>query len=256
MAQNLYFYKNSTAKLICLLIILFLSNSAIAQTCKENQQKIWSGVGGKSNWEKTRYLTFSFSVINSGKKVFSRKHVWDRYSGDYRLEYIGKDSSKIISLFNVNTKKGEIFRDGKLIENDTLKQNLLKKSYNSFINDTYWLLMPVKLEDLGVVCTPLTDTVINSVLCHRSGIRFETGIGNTSGDYYEIFINSKNNEIIRWKYLLEGDKESEIYDWKPYEDIGGLQLSLSKKSLNKEFEINMEDAKILEKLDLTVFSKP
>ena len=42
-------------------------------------------LGGQSAWEKARELKFDFVVQNEGKVAGRRSHVWDRYTGDYRM---------------------------------------------------------------------------------------------------------------------------------------------------------------------------
>lgn len=243
---------------IWVLLILFIATPLSAQTNSVSSisDKIWLGIGGKSAWESSRYFSFSFTVINSGNKVFSRKHLWDRYSGDYRLQYMAKDSSSILVLFNTNTKKGKVFRNLAEIKDDSLSNIYLLKAYNSFVNDTYWLVMPAKIEDPGVILSALNDTLINNLFCSSLALRFQNGIGNTSGDCYEIFLNQKNNEIIQWAYLLQGEKEKQFLNWSSYKNIGGLKLSLLKTSIDKKFAISLEDAIILPTVSTLLFFQP
>src|SRR5439155_2588311 len=51
--------------------------------------------------------------------------------------------------FNVNTKQGKAFVNGKLAEGEE-SDKLVKSAYARFINDTYWLLAPWKIFDPGV----------------------------------------------------------------------------------------------------------
>ena len=43
-------------------------------------------MGGMPAWEKARQFQFDFVVVKEGKEVAGFAHVWDRYTGDYRVE--------------------------------------------------------------------------------------------------------------------------------------------------------------------------
>ena len=41
-------------------------------------------------WEKARQFQFDFVVVQEGKEVARFAHVWDRYTGDYRVTGVDK----------------------------------------------------------------------------------------------------------------------------------------------------------------------
>ena len=43
-------------------------------------------MGGEAAWNETRFLRFDFAVEHGGKTVASRDHIWDKWTGRYRLE--------------------------------------------------------------------------------------------------------------------------------------------------------------------------
>ncbi len=51
--------------------------------------QVMEALGGRKNWDKTRYLKWNFF----GK----RRHTWDRYTGNYRLE-----AGNLLVLMNLN----------------------------------------------------------------------------------------------------------------------------------------------------------
>ena len=51
---------------------------------------------------------------------------------------------------NVNTKEGSAWLKGKALEGEEQKKPL-ERAYGAWVNDTYWLLMPYKLRDPGVI---------------------------------------------------------------------------------------------------------
>ncbi len=245
-------FKYKTSILTSLLVGI-LCFSAKAQNTTKIVEKVWNGIGGKETWEKSRYIQFNFAI---GKT--DRKHLWDRYTGDYRLSYTNKDGKSILMLFNTNmAKEGKVYVNNVLLENtDSLKNKYLDRAYAIFINDTYWLCMPAKLQDEGVVLTALKDTAINKTKYHKLRLNFKQGIGITN-DQYTIYVNAKTGVINRWTYILGGDS-TDIGDWtwNNTHDIGnGLILSTEKCNADK-LCIGMNEAKVLSTIEPLIFLKP
>ena len=61
-----------------------------------------------------------------------------------------KDGKKFTVLMNLNTKEGKARKTASPLEGEELKK-LLESAYGAWVNDTYWLLMPYKMMDPGVV---------------------------------------------------------------------------------------------------------
>ena len=83
-----------------------------------------TALGGETAWNNTRYLRFTFAVDREGKTVASRDHVWDKWTGRYRLDGTDKEGKKFTVLMNVNSKEGKAVKDGKPLEGDDLKKAL------------------------------------------------------------------------------------------------------------------------------------
>src|SRR6476661_3872807 len=147
-------------KIILSLILVITCFLASAQDKQQVLAKVWDAVGGKSNYEQTRFFEFVFQVKRNDNIAVSRKHLWDRYTGNYRFEQEPEKGKVITVLFNVNTKMGQAYENGMALT-DSLNAITVKKAYASFINDTYWLMVPLKLEDPGVNTALEADEVLN-----------------------------------------------------------------------------------------------
>src|SRR4029078_10700710 len=66
-----------------------------------------------------------------------------------RVEGKTKEGKSYVAIENLNTKQGRAWLDGRELAGDELKE-MLERAYGAWVNDTYWLLMPYKLEDPGV----------------------------------------------------------------------------------------------------------
>ena len=98
--------------------------------------EVMQKLGGRKNWDNTRYITWKF---------FGRRfHVWDKRSGDIRVE-----SGNRTVLMNINTKEGRVWEDGTEVTHPDSLAKRLDRGYRAWINDSYWLVMPYKLKDSG-----------------------------------------------------------------------------------------------------------
>lgn len=249
-------------KTICLFIcsVSLLSACFTQQTKKSSPQtkkdiinKVWKGAGGKKVWENSRYLTFVFAPQRDGKTVVSRSHLWDRYTGDYRFETTNQAKQNLLVLFNVNTQKGTSYLDGKALP-DSLNIKEIKKAYGNFINDSYWLLAPLKLEDEGVNVSLKDPELVDGTKCDVLHLSF-ANVGITPGDQYWLYIDSESGQVKRWKYLLQGKQEGN-FNWINYNDLGGgLKLSTFKQNNIQNSAITFPQAKVLTNVDRQKFTE-
>jgi hypothetical protein len=131
------------------LMAVLLPASAWSHPAYEVVQWIWDHLGGEDAFEKCRYIRFTWTYEHEGEVKSTRSHVWDRFEGDYVLEFTdSKTSAEYKVYFNVNSKRGSAFKDGAAVP-ETENAQLVERAYSIFINDTYWLLAPTKLRDPG-----------------------------------------------------------------------------------------------------------
>src|SRR5437762_2951712 len=139
-------------RILTVLSLLLVASGAGGQERDAKADKVGKemieALGGQSAWEKAREFRFDFVVENDGKVAGRRSHAWDRYTGDYRLGGTDPSGAPYAVYFNVNTKQGKAFVNGKLAEGEE-SDKLVKSAYARIINDTYWLPAPRKIFDPG-----------------------------------------------------------------------------------------------------------
>ncbi|MBO6574578.1 MAG: hypothetical protein JJ896_04125 [Rhodothermales bacterium] len=176
--------------------------------------------GGEMAMRSMPYLRFNFGVPPRAP----RRHLWDKMTGDYRLEYVRNDSN-IVVLFNTQSQEGQAFRDGEPAPN---QEALVERGYSAFINDTYWLLMPAKMLDPGVTRTLVPDS---SDAAHEVIRLSFQEVGLTPGDQYYVWIDRETGHVRKWHYVLQSGSE-QACDWTGYQDLasprGSVQLSSQK----------------------------
>ena len=196
-------------------------------------RELIAALGGESAWEKARQFRFDFVVERDGKRAVEFRHLWDRYTGDYRLLGTDKSGAPFAVYFNVNTRDGVAFLNGKAVEGEE-KKKLLETAYGRFINDSYWLLAPWKVFDPGVQrAYDGEKTGPDGALCDVIRLSFE-GVGLTPKDIYWLWITRDGRHMVQWQYLLGGAQEAPTTAlWKDWRTIGGIALSLEKPILGR-----------------------
>lgn len=185
-----------------------------------------------SAWEKARYFSFSFNVERDGKIAASFPERWDRFTGDYRVSGKDREGHDFDIRMNLNTRQGTALLDGKPVADPA---DLLKRGYGRFINDTWWLLMPIKLLDPG---TKLENAGVRQDECGLAHdvlkLTFDQGVGLTPGDQYWVWISRDTGLVDRWEMLLQDSKDERptVVFLREYGRYAGLILSTLKEEDN------------------------
>ena len=173
-------------------------------------------LGGRENWDKTRFISWNFWG--------GRNLVWDKYEGRVRIESL-KDS--IIYLTNVNTDEGRVQIKGvELTEPDSLKK-MLKKAKSIWINDSYWLVMPFKLKDSGVTLKYQgEDTVKGSQRYNILQLTFKQ-VGDTPDNKYTLYVDVKDKLIKHWSFYSNASNDSANWTrpFDNYQKYGAVLIS-------------------------------
>lgn len=226
-----------------LLVIVFLALGAPAPAARaendpravEVAERLMEGMGGKENWDTQRLIAFRFVVERDGEELSNWLHIWDRYSGRYRLEGETRDGQFLRVLFNVNSREGEAWLGADKLEPEAAAP-YIEQAYGRFINDTYWLLMPWKWLDPGVILTYEGETDVDGVIHDVVHLGFDAGVGLTSNDQYWGYVSRETHLMTRWEFLLQdregnpGTGDRSRYAWEEWETVGesGIKLSTRK----------------------------
>ena len=219
-------------------------------------RELIASLGGTAAWEKARQFRFDFVVESDGKRVVVFQHLWDRYTGDYRLLGTDKSGAPYAVYFNVNTKQGTAFVNGRPVEGEE-KAKLLENAYGRFINDSYWLLAPWKVLDPGVRREYAGEKPgPDGALCDVIKLSFEN-VGMTPKDLYWLWITREGRRMVQWQYVLGGAAEEPTTAlWKDWRTFGGIALSLEKPLLGRPRRILFENVAVSGSRDDRDFAPP
>lgn len=225
------------------LMFFFLQDGHDAAFCVKRMTDV---LGTQERWNAVRYVRFDFAVERGGVETSRHRHLWDKWTGRYRVEGKNRLGQNYQMVFdNVNQKKGRARIDGREIISDSLSK-FLDYGYARFINDTYWLAMPWKLNDPGVHL----DHSRKPGMCIIR-MTFDR-VGLTPGDTYWVVVDSADGQLLGWRYKLEDGEEGD-FDWSGWKDVGGLRLSEVKTSRDQQMVIRTERIQLFDSLSDELF---
>jgi len=199
-----------------------------------------AAMGGRENWERTRFLRWRFPG--------GRLHHWDRWTGDVRIE-----TEDRLVLMNVDSRKGRAWEGGvELMEPDALRE-ALETGYAWWVNDTYWLVMPYKLLDPGAVLRYAgSDPLPDGRPAERIEVTFRDGTGLTPRNKYDVWFAADTKLVEQWSYYPDANDGEPKFtlpwsEWKPF----GRILLATSRGRGGDWEISAPES-----LPRSVFTEP
>ncbi len=151
-------------------------------------------LGGREAWDATRFVAWKF--------FGSRLHVWDKHTGDIRVEGTDRETKETyLILMNLQTKTGQAWRSGEQITDSDALAELLELGESAWINDSYWMFMPYKLKDTGVALKYVGE---RALLDGRRADVLELtfrDVGRTPENRYEIYVAKDSSLIEQWDFF-------------------------------------------------------
>ena len=182
--------------------------------------QVMERLGGREAWDGTRYITWSF--------FGNRRHVWDKYTGDIRVEGSDRETKKpYLILMNIHTKQGRAWSDGVEITGPAELAKRLDYGEAVWINDSYWIFMPYKLKDSGVTLKylgkkPMQDGRSAKVL----QLTFE-GVGKTPDNKYYVYVAEDTGLVEQWDFFESAENPEPGFQnpWHNWQRYGSILLS-------------------------------
>lgn len=197
---------------------------------------LYDALGGPQAWAALPALRFDFAVERGGQTRTVARHLWNRQTGNYRVEWSTGEDTTYVALFNVagdGPSDGAVYLGGTPVED---AEGLMEQAYQRFINDTYWLLAPVKVFDPGVRRSYAADS---------SGGRVDViatsfdDVGLTPGDRYWLYVDRETGRLERWAFHLQGmdaEAPARTFEWTGYEELptprGPVRVATVKRSVD------------------------
>lgn len=185
--------------------------------------QVMDALGGRKAWDALGGLRWTFGAMLGDSVRSSRRHAWDRQTGQHRVDGVNRAGQKYTIVHTVgDTVTGMAWVDGTRIEDADSLHKLVKRADALWVNDTYWMLMPYKLRDPGVTLGYAGDTTMSGATYDKLALSFDH-VGLTPGDHYWVFVNRANHRVEWWEMVLEGDQPPPVrYTWGGWEQHDGL----------------------------------
>ncbi|MEP6820823.1 MAG: hypothetical protein ABI946_00575 [Chthoniobacterales bacterium] len=165
-------------------------------------KEVWMASGGEV-WSGVKEIRFTFIVEENGKELAHAEHDWNVAAGTDRVQWKGKDVT--INIY------------------EPVAGEEAKAAYARWVNDSYWLLAPLKVLDKGVTLTAEGQKESDGAMCETLRLSF-AGVGLTPGDQYLLYIDPQTKLVRSWDYMPK--PENVMHGtWDKYERFGGLNLS-------------------------------
>lgn len=178
--------------------------------------RIVEASGGLAAWASAPYLRFDYASGSDTARVLRNRHLWSKHTGQYRIEWLRGADTTYVALFDVDTREGSVYVNGQPVDS-TQEARLLQQAYRRFINDTYWLMAPLKVFDPGVhrAYVPDSSTADLDVIT----LTFEQ-VGLTPGDQYWLYADKNTGRMVRWDFRLQHFEPTTPTSTSMWEDYG------------------------------------
>lgn len=186
---------------------------------------LWKASGGE-NWAKVREVHFTFAVEQEGKPLFSAQHIWSVTAGTDQVKWKDKQGKDHQVTANLNAPASD--DEG-------------KAAYARWVNDSYWLLAPLKIRDRGVKVQAGGLKDLNGVPSETIRLSFDK-VGLTPTDQYVFYIDAKTKLPLAWDYIPESGEGMQA-TWEKFQNFGGLTLATEHNFKGKT--IRLADIKVV-----------
>lgn len=204
-----------------------VAEETTATTLPPAAVELWKACGG-DNWSKVTEIDFHFVVEGDGKQLANVAHKWNVAAGTDNVKWKdkeGKDHEATANLANP-AKEGDE-----------------QKAYARWVNDSYWLLAPLKIRDKGVKVEAGGPKDMGGTSMETINLSFDS-VGLTPTDRYVFYIDPQTKLPKAWDYMPADGKGMQA-TWEKFQDFGGLMLATEHNFNGKT--IRLTDIKVTTK---------
>ena len=239
----------SMVKLLRTILVLSFSAAAFAaQPSADDIANRAVDVLGSAAWSQARYFSFTFHVEREGQVVSSFPQRWDRVTGDYKVSGLDPQGRPFEIVMNVLSNKGRAKLNGEAVtDSKKLNDLLVNVGGRRFVNDVFWLLMPLRMTEKDVARENLGER--NDSCGHVWDvlkITFPHG-ALYPGDAHWAWINKDTGVVEEWDMQLTSNPEDRptAVMFKDYRRVGGLYISTKREVKARAQVVRFDDLQIL-----------
>ncbi len=207
-------------------------------------QRVFDYAGGQA-LSKAHNVVFTFQAGQNRKRLF-----WDFRARKVRVEYPEPPANPAfgarISVLVFDIAKNENVLRHPPRPNPRAPRVSAKRHW---INDSYWLLVTLKVLDPGVILSLDKPKPGDLAGIRRLRLRFHK-VGLTPKNQYVLHVESDTGRVVRWDYYRRsGVDQRRVRSWefKDYRWVGPLRLSLSRPQFGnaaRKIDIQLLDVRV------------
>ena len=179
---------------------------------------------GRGTWPGVSRLKFTFHVERPDGQASSVQHDWNLRTGEDAVTANGQTTT--VNVFAYDASKAT--------EAETA-------AFRRWTNDSYWLLMPLKLGDPGARVALAGEEEIEGAKYTVLRLTFDN-VGLTPGDAYMLYVDAEGL-IRRWDYMPNAERKA-TWTWEGYKDFNGLTLATEHRPVGDGPRIFFTDIRV------------
>jgi hypothetical protein len=230
-----------------LLAVVSLTPRLTADDGKVDAKAKLIQAAGVHRFDQFRELRFTFNVARKDQPTVSRSFVWTPATQEVQVRAVDKDGKPFALSY----------------QRDQIKEHTpadIVQADKWFINDSYWLLMPlhlswsgdVQIEEKGLATKPIGGGEALLVVVSYP----PTAGGYTPGDAYDLYVNPSSWLVEQWAFRRGGAAEPTLVNtFDDYHMLGPLRLAFEHKNADGSFRLWFSDVSAVTKDGKTIKPK-
>lgn len=193
-------------------------------------RKVHAFAGGSEAWAKVDNVVLTF--------VGRRRLLWDVRAGKVRIESVGKSAQQPGPIvYDINAHRALQLGDAKAAKPTA------DNAKGQWINDFYWLLVPLKVLDAGVALSIDARDKDDAEGVARLRLRF-AAVGMTPDNEYVLHVEERTGRVVRWDFFSDAKAKPRSWEFAGYQQVGPLHLSLSRPMVGGQGGIELTDVAV------------
>jgi hypothetical protein len=223
-------------------------------------RRLQNAIGDDDAWKKARYFHFDWVDEQGGERLPKRSYDWDRSTGRFRVEGAYEKGARYTVYFNVKSHEGDVWLAGKKVRDDAQRKKWLDAAYETFVNDSYWLIAPFKFQDHVYdiwVDWAGNGKGPNGESCYVEKMWFHDDVRPAPKGNYWLYIDDKSGLVVEWKLGSGGQNEAQTaYAWSDWKKVGPIMLASTRKGIGTSRVIRFENLKVTTDVDEAALTPP
>lgn len=222
-------------------------------------------LGGEDALEHLHYLNWEVAEFDGGKELARRMYVWDRQSGNVRLETYAAQRPVTI-LFNTKTEQGTAY-DGVAHKRLDDSDAIVKQAIASHERDVSWLLGFAKLTEPNAVVADGGVQEIDGDEYPTLYLTFQDPQAAEATperpapppvpqDRYWFHLDPETGRPAAWTLARRGGKAPVVYKWTGWGSLGGLRLPTTFERVGSPRRIVIDNLYAPGEVNHALFSEP